>query len=113
MDLLEYGEFAVTEALKLGADEAEAFLTRGREVSVRAEANELKLATSHAKDGVGIRVFSDRALGFASVNIFDEQKIEEAVRAAVSLSKASPEDKHNLLGPAARRGNQWPLRWAG
>ena len=97
MDLLEYGEFAVTEALKLGADEAEAFLTRGREVSVRAEANELKLATSHAKDGVGIRVFSDRALGFASVNIFDEQKIEEAVRAAVSLSKASPEDKHNLL----------------
>jgi len=97
MRFLEYGDFAVRKALKLGADEAEAFLIRGREISVRAEANELKLATSHAKDGLGLRVFSDGALGFASVNIFDEHKIEEAVRAAVSLSKASPQDKHNLL----------------
>jgi predicted Zn-dependent protease len=69
MDLLECGELAVKSALKLGADEAEAFLTRGREIDVKAEANELKLATSHAKDGIGIRVFSDRGLGFASVNI--------------------------------------------
>lgn len=97
MKPVEYGELAVKQALKLGADEAEAYLTRGREINVKAEANELKLATSHAKDGIGIRVFSDRALGFASVNILDEHKIEEAARAAVSLSKASPQDKHNLL----------------
>jgi len=100
MDLLEYGELAVKNALELGADEAEAFLTRGREINVKAEANELKLATSHAKDGIGIRVFSNRALGFASVNTLDEQNIKEAVQAAVSLSKASPEDEHNVLpGP--------------
>lgn len=97
MELLEYGELAVRKAMALGANEAEACLTRGQEITVRAEANELKLATSHAKDGVGIRVFSDRALGFASVNILEEQKIEEAVRAAVGLSKASPRDEHNLL----------------
>jgi len=95
--MLELGEFAVRKALELGADEAEAFLVRGREITVRAENNELKLATSHAKDGLGIRVFTGRALGFASVNILDEQKVEEAVRAAVSLSKAAPPDEHNLL----------------
>lgn len=95
--LLDLCELAVETAMRLGADEAEAFLTRGREISVRAEANEFKLATSHASDGLGIRVFSDRALGFASVNIFDEQKIEETVRMAVSLSKASPGDEHNVL----------------
>ncbi|MBE0430445.1 MAG: TldD/PmbA family protein [Dehalococcoidia bacterium] len=97
MTILKYGEFAVQKARQLGADEAEAFLTQGQEISVKAEANELKLATTHVRDGVGIRVFSDRALGFASVNAFDEQKIEEAVRAAVSLSKASLKDEHNLL----------------
>jgi len=97
MKLLEYGEFAVEKARQLGADEAEAFLTQGREISVKAEANELKLATSHARDGVGIRVFSKQALGFASVNILDEQNIAEAARVAVSLSKASPQDEHNLL----------------
>lgn len=97
MKLLEYGEFAVEKARQLGADEAEAFLTQGREIKVKAEANELKLATSHARDGVGIRVFSKRALGFASVNVLDEQNIAEAARVAVSLSKASPRDEHNLL----------------
>ena len=97
MDLVEYGELAVKHALKLGADEAEAFLTRGREIDAKAEANDLKLATSHAKDGIGIRAFSNRALGFASVNSLNEQEIKEAVQAAVSLSKASPEDRYNLL----------------
>ncbi len=100
MNLLEYGELAVKHALELGADEAEAFLTQGREIDVKAEANELKLATSHAKDGIGIRVFSNRGLGFASVNSLNEQEIKEAARAAVSLSKASPKDEHNVLpGP--------------
>ncbi|MFP3898927.1 MAG: TldD/PmbA family protein [Dehalococcoidia bacterium] len=97
MSILQYGEFAVEKALQLGADEAEAFMTQGREMSVKAEANKLKLASSHAKDGLGLRVFSGRALGFASVNVFDEQKIEEAAQAAVGLSKASPQDEHNLL----------------
>ncbi len=97
IELLNLCELAVETALKFGADEAEAFLTRGREISVRAEANELKLATSHAADGLGIRVFSDRALGFASVNVFDEQTIEETVQMAVSLSKATPQDEHNVL----------------
>jgi PmbA protein len=100
MTILKYGEFAVHKAQQLGADEAEAFLTQGQEISVKVEANELKLATSHARDGIGIRVFRERALGFSSVNVFDEEKIEAAVRAAVSLSKASPGDEHNLLpGP--------------
>ena len=97
MTILKYGEFAVQKAQQLGADEAEAFLTQGQEISVKAEANELKLATTHARDGIGIRVFCERALGFASVNVFDEEKIEEAVRTAVSLSKASLKDEHNLL----------------
>ena len=97
MKLAEYGALAVEKARQLGADEAEAYLTQGRTMSVKAEANRLKLATSHAKDGLGLRVFSGRALGFASVNVLDEQKIEEAARTAVSLSKAAPRDDHNLL----------------
>jgi len=97
MELLELGEFAVKKALDLGADEAEAFLVQGRELTVKAENNEIKLATSHSKGGLGLRVFTGKALGFASVNILDEGKIDEATRAAVSLSRTSPRDEHNLL----------------
>jgi PmbA protein len=97
MKLLDLAGSAMEKALKLGADEAEAFVARGHEISAKAEANELKLATSHARDGLGIRVFTGGGLGFASVNTLDEREVEEAARAAVSLSKASPRDAHNAL----------------
>jgi predicted Zn-dependent protease len=110
MTILKYGEFAVHKAQQLGADEAEAFLTQGQEISVKVEANELKLATSHARDGIGIRVFRERALGFSSVNVFDEEKIETAVRAAVSLSKALAWGRAQPSAwAAAGQAGRWPL----
>jgi len=95
--ILDLGELAVKKALQFGADEAEAFLIQGKEINVRAENNEVKIATSQIKDGIGIRVFSNQGLGFASVNLLDEEKIEAAAQDAVRLSKAAPRDKYNLL----------------
>ncbi len=95
--LTDFGGLAVEGAIKAGADEAEAFVAQGKEISVKAEANELKLATSHARDGLGVRVFTKKGLGFASVNTLEERQIGEAVQAATSLSKASPQDEHNAL----------------
>lgn len=95
--LLDLGQLAVEKAIQSGADEAEAFLTQGREISVRAENNEIKIATSQTEDGIGIRVFSKQGLGFASVNVLNEKEIETAAENAVSLSKASPKDEYNLL----------------
>ena len=95
--ILDLGELAVKKSLGFGADEAEAFLIQGREISVRAENNEIKIATSQVEDGIGIRVFSNRGLGFASVNVLNEKQIEAAAQNAVSLSKGSPKDEYNLL----------------
>ncbi|MCL0069353.1 TldD/PmbA family protein [Dehalococcoidia bacterium] len=95
--ILDIGELAVNKALGFGADEAEAFVIQGREISVRAENNEIKIATSQVEDGIGIRVFSDRGLGFASVNVLNEKEIEAAAQNAVRLSKGSPKDEYNLL----------------
>lgn len=100
MKTLDLGELAVKKALQFGADEAEAFLVQGREIDVRAENNEIKIATSQIKDGIGIRVFSNGGLGFASVNVLDEEKIEAAAQDAVRLSKAAPRDKYNMLPEA-------------
>jgi PmbA protein len=97
MRALDLGEFAVRKALEFGADEAEAFLIQGKEINVRAESNEIKVATTQVKDGIGIRVFSKRGLGFASVNVLDERNVERAAQDAVRLSKASPRDEYNEL----------------
>ncbi|MCL0093067.1 TldD/PmbA family protein [Dehalococcoidia bacterium] len=95
--ILDLGELAVKKSLGFGADEAEAFLIQGREISVRAENNEIKVATSQVEDGVGIRAFSNRGLGFASVNVLNEKEIEEAARDAVRLSQVTPRDEYNIL----------------
>ena len=95
--LLDLGERAVKKSLGFGADEAEAFLIQGREISVQAENNEIKVATSQVEDGIGIRVFSNKGLGFASVNVLNEKQIEAAAQDAVRLSKVTPRDEYNIL----------------
>jgi len=95
--MIELGEIAVKKALELGADEAEAYLIRGKEFNVSLESNDIKLAKSQTRDGIGIRVFKNKSLGFASVNVLSEPKIAEAVSNAVRLAKLTPADKYNQL----------------
>ncbi|MDH5683368.1 MAG: TldD/PmbA family protein [candidate division WOR-3 bacterium] len=95
--MIELGEIAVKQALELGADEAEAYLVQGKEFDVSYESNDIKLAKSQTKDGIGIRVFKNKCLGFASVNVLSEQKVLEAVNNAVRLATLTPEDKYNQL----------------
>jgi PmbA protein len=95
--MIELGEIAVKKALELGADEAEAYLIRGREFNVSLESNDIKLAKSQTRDGIGIRVFKNKSLGFASVNVLSEAKIIEAVSNAVRLARLTPADKYNQL----------------
>lgn len=95
--MIELGEIAVKKGLELGADEVEAYLVRGKEFNVSLESNDIKLAKSQTRDGIGIRVFKNRSLGFGSVNVLSESKIIEAVTNAVKLAKLTPTDKYNQL----------------
>ena len=95
--MIELGEIAIKKALEIGADEAEAYLIRGREFNISLESNDIKLAKSQTRDGIGIRVFKNRSLGFASVNVLSEAKIIEAVSNAVHLARLTPADKYNCL----------------
>lgn len=95
--MIELGELAVKKALELGADEAEAFLVRGKSFYVSFEANDIKLAKSQISDGIGIRVFKNKGLGFASVNTLLQDKIFAAAANAVRLAGLSPSDPANSL----------------
>ena len=95
--MLGIGEFAVKEALKRGADEAEVFLGIERELSVTFERNDVNLGKAHEMSGVGIRVFKNKALGFSSVNSLANGDISKAVENSIKLAKNSPPDKYNEL----------------
>lgn len=95
--LLETCSYAVKEALKQNADEAEAYALFEREAEVFLENNDLKQVKSHKTGGIGIRVFVKNSLGFASVNSLEKEKVLDAVNKAIKIASVSPKDKHNRL----------------
>ncbi|MBI2184061.1 MAG: TldD/PmbA family protein [Thaumarchaeota archaeon] len=88
---------AVRLALKAGADEAEAFTSLSRETDIYIESNDVKMGKAHRKGGIGIRLFKNKALGFASVNSFQKTRVEEAVDKAIKIASSSVSDPHNHL----------------
>jgi PmbA protein len=83
--------------MKQKATEAEACATSDREAEVFLENNDLKQVKSHMKETIGVRVFVNGSLGFASVNSLDKGKVLEAVNTSIKIAKASPRDRHNVL----------------
>jgi PmbA protein len=96
-DLLRICDQAVEAALAGGADEAEAYAVSGKGVDVELQKNDVQIAKSTHADGLGIRVFRNRSLGFAFINSFDPDGIAESVERAIGIAKAAPSDEHNGL----------------
>ena len=97
MDLLPICDKALKIALDMGCDETEIYASTIKRIEVFFEKNDLQIARSQIEDGIGIRAFKNKGLGFSSVNSFDEKKIEEAIRNSYILAKSSPKDEFNQL----------------
>ena len=92
-----YLSFGVDRAEKSGAQYAEVYMVKNREVEVFVENNDLKQSTYHTSSTLGIRVFVDGSLGFSSINSLDRLHIENAIQHAIKLAKVSPADKSNTM----------------
>jgi PmbA protein len=117
--LLEIGKKAMDQAQKLGADEAEIYLCREKQASVKfiggifasrsgtvkgfkgslARIGEswikkkgLPIINSGVKAGVGIRAIVNNAIGFSSVSSIEEKEVISAAEEAVSIAKIRPPD---------------------
>ncbi len=97
MTLIDICSYAVEEALKQKADEAEAFATFDKEAEVFLENSDLKQVKSHRKGSIGVRVFVKKSLGFASVNSLEKEKVLDAVSKAIKIAAVCPKDRHNVL----------------
>ena len=90
-------EFAVKEAERNGATEAEAYAMTNCESEVVIENNDVKQAKSHTTGGLGIRIFVNHRLGFSYANTLTHESIKRSVIRALKVASASPEDKFNVL----------------
>jgi PmbA protein len=95
MALLNVCDDALKKTLSLGADEAEIYALSSKEIEVVIEKNDIQLARSQTSRTIGIRVFKNKGLGFASVS--DVDNVKEGCRRAVELAGVSPRDEYSKL----------------
>ncbi|MGD6851924.1 MAG: TldD/PmbA family protein [Candidatus Bathyarchaeia archaeon] len=91
--LISLAEDAVKSALKLGAAEAEAYVYEGQATNIGIDLGQISKTNRIIDRGVGIRVVTGKAVGFAYTNIVDDKAaVESAVARALSAAKASKPD---------------------
>jgi PmbA protein len=88
---------AVEEARKAGADAAEAYLDRSRELSIEVRNQKVENLKVAEETGIGIRVLRGGAMGFAFTAELGRLSVTEAVQAALANARVSAEDRYNML----------------
>jgi PmbA protein len=92
-EMISLAENAVNEALKIGASEAEAYVYEGQATNVGIELGQISKTNRIIDRGIGIRVATNKAIGFAYTNILDDQKaVENVILRALNAAKASKPD---------------------
>ncbi|RLG06621.1 MAG: TldD/PmbA family protein [Thaumarchaeota archaeon] len=99
-DLLRY---AIDEALKLGADYAEARYQKDLEEVILLKNGVPEISARSIDEGIGVRVLIDGGLGFASTSELKRSSIRSIVRSAVSAARASTKLLKNRIKLAEGR----------
>jgi len=86
--LLPLGEKAVKLAAKLGATEAEAYLSQTVQ-SMLTFHKKIESGKTSQLTGIGVRAIVDKRIGFASSSSTESRDVENATRMAVAIAKAS------------------------
>ena len=95
--LLELGQRAVAEALRAGAEEAEAFLVSSRSAEILL-AGKIEFLRISSDTGLGIRAVLDKKIGMASTSRLEPKAVAEAAMRAVKIARVSKKDEkwHSL-----------------
>ena len=99
-DLLRY---AIDEALKLGADYAEARYQKDLEEVILLKNGVPEISARSIDEGIGVRVLIDGGLGFASTSELKRSSIRSIVRSAVSIARAATKLLKNRIKLAEGR----------
>ncbi len=101
-DLLELSEIACREAVRGGADSADASARRARELSVEVEKNAIKSSDARTWGAISVRAFASGATGWWNASSMSEGGAREAGRRAAELARAAEPDPDfvDLIGPA-------------
>ncbi len=92
MKLQDVAQEALKAAKREGADEAEAYVTSARAVSVYVDDSRLKSVEVRSDMGLSVRVIKDLRVGQCSRSVTEGSEAAECGRNAVKVSKCVPKD---------------------
>lgn len=98
-ELIGFGKQAVKAALKMGANEAEAFLSVSSGTSIDIERGQIVRSAKRMDQGLGVRAVYRKAVGFSYTNTLTDKSIEEAAERAFRAARASKPDKNWVKFP--------------
>jgi PmbA protein len=102
-NFIDFGKKAVDIALKKGAQEAEAFLSTNSNISIDIERGQIVKCMKGTDQGLGVRVYCKKAVGFSFCNNLRNNEIEKTAIRALHSAKASRQDKDWLSLPHLRK----------
>ena len=97
---MNYEELAtevVKKALAAGAEEADVMLQVSTDFSVQVRKGEIETLTQAGGKGLGLRVFVDKRLGFASTSDFEPEALDRLVQQTVALAASADRREENGL----------------
>jgi PmbA protein len=97
MNYIELAERLVKISIGLGADSAEVFIEKTRNLSIQVLKSEIETIEEASSQGVGFRVFVDRKMGFSHCNDFSNRSLEDTISRAISFAKLSTPDENNVF----------------
>jgi len=87
----------VEQAVKMGADEAEVYLRRTKETTIKVHKGKVDSFSSADTVGLGIRVFVEGAMGYAYTSELSDPFLAATIKAAVDNARVTASDEFNGL----------------
>jgi len=90
-DLQSLADDGIKYAKKLGAEQAEIYVSSHQQTNVRNQSGMID-AKDGSNDGIGVRVAIGKKLGFAATSGLTKESVEHAIKEALSVVKSVKED---------------------
>ncbi len=109
MNYQKMAEHVVQTALKLGVDEAEAYLENNRDFELRVRNSDVETVKQSKTKGIGLTVFKDKKLGFSYTSDLTDESLEEFIKRTIQLSEVADPKPWNGLPDFSKEEKQKDL----
>lgn len=97
---MNYGDLTqslVDKAIKAGADEADVYLSVGREFELTIRTGQIEVLKQAQSKGIGVRVFKDKRMALSHATDFSEATLTALVEETVRMAQHATQDQFHGL----------------